>query len=169
MASGINNTTISNISITAAVPKTIQPDKTAKMISETSLVINKENKATNNSITTTREVKKEAINKVANSLETQLLTDSAMTAIDNICDNRTYTVTNETKQRKNSSSSTSAINTSVPMPDRIEFVTSLLTPDMKVKHKIVQLQIYTLLMCIILCDIENIVQIRVSNKGENRR
>ena len=132
MASGINNTTISNISIVAAVPKTMQPDKTAKMISETSLLINKENKATNNNITTTREVKKEAIDKVTNSLETQLLTDSAMTAIDNFCDNRTYTVTNETKQRKNSSSSTSAINTSVPMPDRIEFVTSLLTPDMKV-------------------------------------
>ena len=139
MASGINNTTISNISIVAAAPKTMQPDKTAKMISETSVLINKENKATNNSITTTREVKKEAIDKVTNSLETQLLTDSAMTSIDNICDNRT--VTNETKQRKNSSSSTSAINTSVPMPDRIEFVTSLLTPDMKVKHKNFQLQI----------------------------
>lgn len=73
-----------------------------------------------------------------NSKETQLLTDSAMMAIDDFCETRALdantTTVNRTVSNPKKSTSSPYLANSLSIPSRIEFVSSLLKPEMKVSQ-----------------------------------
>lgn len=104
---------------------------------DASAIVTKQEKVDVNDEAAAATKKKTLDSLVSNKIETQLLTDSAMMAIDNFCENRLIVGVNQQRKQQPSPTSSSSMSPLVAsslanMPTRIEFVTSLLKPDMKV-------------------------------------
>lgn len=104
---------------------------------ETSVVVTKQEKI---DVSEASIARKSPVPTVSDSLgsksskETQLLTDSAMMAIDDFCETRACdsTTVNRTVSIQKKSTSSPYLASNFSIPTRIEFVSSLLKPDMKV-------------------------------------